>query len=415
MAEAIITRSTVIPEDVLNPIYPVEGRHIALATLKDSSGNRVSNVMIRCQDGNTWYNYVTNEQGQIKISSNSGTLNFYVGIKAENNVVFLDQKNISKLNVAAPIGDTLRLDLQYDGYKSGEALLFTSGSSTNDHYQAPYLPKQFTFLDTNNVDLCIGGGGGGGQSGYWVQWSYGSLGGCGGEFKEIKNISISHSQVYSGSIGSGGGGGQDPNENMAKQVSGNTGGSTTIFGYVANGGNGGGASYSNYGTGICNFINKVNKNYAYKSWVNSKNTNNYTMSNMVIETHPDLNSNISFYGGAGGGFNVVNPWGYDDDDDGTWWGYDWSSGSNVQITVPYMLSLYNSKFRSAGPSGGYPYGGQGAYLNAVSGGSAYSPSAGQYGAGGGGGYMGNVVNSAGKRIWYHSGGAGGAGIIKITF
>ena len=78
MAEAIMVRSTVIPDEVLHPIYPLDGYHKILVTYRTDKGGVVQGYNISCNDGSSTYTYSTNEQGQVLFTCNSGAANIFI-------------------------------------------------------------------------------------------------------------------------------------------------------------------------------------------------------------------------------------------------------------------------------------------------------------------------------------------------
>lgn len=154
MAECIISRAAgQIPEEVLNPVYPSESFHKILCTLKSPDNISMSNVRINCRDGSAWYNYTTNEKGQVLFTCNSGAADIYIN-NTINGIVYKDITNTS-YHVDAPLGEVTRLNAKFNLFYGD--ITVTTG---------------FYTLTDRLVNIIIVGGGGGsslkysGGSGY---------------------------------------------------------------------------------------------------------------------------------------------------------------------------------------------------------------------------------------------------------
>lgn len=232
MGEAILTRSTTIPEEILNPIYPVEGRHVLLVTLRDPEGQLMQNYPVLCNDGGTSYTYTTNENGQTKFSCNSGAANIYVN-NYNGEYQYLDI--VARwTNVDAPIGDTSRINIG-----------LTNGSKLYDFTSS----KKFAFWKEKVCDLYIVGGGGGGGAGDRTGSDDGDIyayGGGGGAGYMNNYLNQNLKSTYSFIAGSGGTAGNSGGTN-----SGGTGGTSYIqnTSYSAVGGSGGEGGWYRAGPG----------------------------------------------------------------------------------------------------------------------------------------------------------------------
>lgn len=383
MGEAIISRAGGgSGSDVVVPITP--GYHTVLVTLMSNGGRKLGNAEIRCKDGNKWFNYTTNENGQALFATNSGTLYFFANSVFTNNLVMIDQKNIENYKYDAPVGVSSKLNLKMGGISIGGNIFFNRiGNSTSNQYRiAPYFDSSsnYQFIDTSVVDVKVGGGGGGGSSGN--QGVIGA-GGGGGEAKTVTDTPVSKETNYRGWIGKGGTGGMS-NDNYPNSVTnayggtirpGNTGGTSTFLGVLANGG-GGGSIF-----GVCGIAGNG-------GWFgNGGGYNSNTSPRNIL--YPS-NSNDRLYGGGGGIFDEYEKY----RDDGDWY--------------------YNSNVNCWGSS---PYGARGATKNNYA---WEAQDASINGGGGGAGWSGGQVShtwSNGKTETYtnfHHGGNGAPGIIYIV-
>lgn len=361
MAEAIITRSTLIPEDVLNPIYPVEGRHVILATLRTDKGSIVQDYEINCTDGSAVYNYKTDMNGQVKFSCNSGSANIYVS-NVFNGVQYIDFPCFWT-NVSAPVGDTSRLNINLPQQKFTEFI-------TN---------KNFKVMENRTAsDIILVGGGGGGGSGYYDGDVYGFGGGGGGGCinvytDEAFNTKFIKNNIYRFYVGSGGSGGYT--RNIVSRNNGNSGGTSYIenMNMSASGGSGGKYSvfgnYTKYG---------LNNGYYGAGGIGELGNGGIGMwsrdsYDCTHEASIGEDSSVNFAGGGGGGGARYT-----------------SNTSNIYKT-----------------DGGKPYGGKGALFTSRINWSTYSASSGSRGGGGGGGYCYSNNDLS-------SGGGGGSGLMRIN-
>lgn len=234
MGEALLSRSTTIPEEVLDPIYPTPGICSILLTVKDSLNYPAVNMMVNCKDGPSWYNYITNEKGQVLFSTNSGSANISIINKLANGAIVLDQKEMS-IDIAAPTSTVIRNTVTLTGYADSEEINFTTPGSD---YHVPYFINggQYTFLVSSKIDLFLGGGGGGGGAS-GRSTTGGTGGGAGGAILRT-NVPVNKGEVYTGYLGSGGAAGRQNYDFTVNEPAG-SGGTTSFMSYSAAGGAGG--------------------------------------------------------------------------------------------------------------------------------------------------------------------------------
>lgn len=216
MAEAVLTRSTTIPEEVLNPIYPVNGYHVILVTVRTNERSIVQGYPVRCTDGLTNYDYYTNDKGQVKFSCNSGSANIFIN-NICNGITYIDF-HPSWTNVGAPIGDVSRINIVLNNQPISELLSSCSFSTIEDR--------------TINTVYIVGGGGGGGSGGEY-DVSDGSWKGCGGGgggagyMNNYYNKKFIRNNTYKFISGAGGHGGYAPVD-YSLGNNGNSGGTSYI-------------------------------------------------------------------------------------------------------------------------------------------------------------------------------------------
>lgn len=220
MAEAIVSRYTRLPEDVIDPIPVTPSTHGIKVTLKDPEGMAMVDWPINCKDGSNWYNYKTNDKGQTIFSITSGAAN--ISINNYNGSYQLLDFNAKNINVDAPIGMTTRLNVQLD--QGANFYEFTRSKLFGFRYQR-----------TGNI-VIVGGGGGGGAGGITGSddddiYAVGAGGGA-GYLSTYNDQSLSG--LYNFIVGTGGAGGR-------RESSGSSGGTSYIVNtsYSANGGAGG--------------------------------------------------------------------------------------------------------------------------------------------------------------------------------
>lgn len=141
MAEALIVRKGGLSETIL-PIIP--GSHTILATLRDYTGKKVSGYPLNCKDGSRWYNYSTNENGQVLFTCNSGSANISL---INGQYVDFSAKTI---NIDAPVGLSSKVNINMDKISS---ILIANN-------------RLFKFFYPHKCNIRIIGGGGGGGAGW---------------------------------------------------------------------------------------------------------------------------------------------------------------------------------------------------------------------------------------------------------
>lgn len=229
MAECILTRTTTISDEILNPIQPIPGVCILNVKVVDVDNKPIQNVRVQCKDGGQTYVYNTNEKGLVRFSTNSGQCNLYFNNYLSNNAYIMDYTPINHNMVEAPVGTVVNktFNLPYRNYAS-----FGPMGSSN-----------WCFLSTSSVNFNMAAGGGGGSGGLVIQsWPYnGFSGGRGGNLTK-NGFAISKSEQYQIYVGSGGSGSAgnsqwDPDSTYRASVSwGGSGGSTMAFSSSVQGG-----------------------------------------------------------------------------------------------------------------------------------------------------------------------------------
>lgn len=239
MGEAIITRagggSGGSKEDIPSDIG------VLLFTLDDSSGNPISSFPVHCKDGDTWYNYSTNSNGQILFSSlKSGLVNMYLPLNYANSTIIADQTSNIYYEIECPLGKNIKNTIQF-------AKKATPFNLSNGTYS-------FLVMDKINLNMSGGGGGSGGDFrdiGSSGKYGY-YYGGTGGGAKTIiqNNYSVNKGNGYSAIVGAAGSSGTDGLWNRQQgtskiyATSGRSGGTSSFLGFSATGGGGGsGADY----------------------------------------------------------------------------------------------------------------------------------------------------------------------------
>lgn len=370
MGECIISRASAnIPEDILNPIPVVPTAHSILVTLKTPAGVPITNHIISCKDGSTYYNYTTNEKGQCLFTCMNGSGNIYVTNNI-NSIIYRDIVN-TWINIDGPIGGSTRCNFKFN---SPQYVDFSTSQNVN-------------ILGDRNVNICLIGGGGGG-CGSVNGYNYGSAGGgtrywySGGDSGYMNTkITVLNAGIYPFVASSGGSGGpymprnanrysEDYYTNNIFKISGFSGGTSTFYGVSAVGGIGGNVSgYNN----ITNIPLGGLGNGGYKA--NTPNGDN--------DIHSPESSPISFAGGGG-----------------AWYKCKWGTSTSLP--------------------GGSPCGGGSGWCTSVS---SIPPTdhiyAGKSGSKGGGGGAACEVeyrkSSDSDSSWGTRGGSGGMGFLRIYF
>lgn len=212
MGEALISRAGGGEGEVETPIPIIPGYHTILATIKLPNGDIAKGWPISCKDGSVYYNYNTNDLGQVLFSCNSGSANIYIG-NVVNNVHYIDILDSWK-NIPAQVGLSTRLNIELqDGETFSEFLEST-------------LFAVYKNRLANNIILVGGGGGGGCITGH---------GGGSGYLNQYNNINLIGNNVYNFVVGTGGIGARN------NLLDGNAGGTSYIVNteFSAQGGQGG--------------------------------------------------------------------------------------------------------------------------------------------------------------------------------
>ena len=237
-----MSRSTLIPDEVLNPINPVNGYCVLVVRVKDFNNNPINGLRITCDAGGNSYTYNTNEKGATLFTINSLSANIFLNNYLNNGVRICDYSYAWKNNIEAPIGTVQNLNYQL-------SRLTRTTLYPNDD-------GRYIFRDANSVNINISGGGGGGGGGVYIygmyidQYANGGNGGNGYN-KIVNNIRVSKDTSYGAYIGSGGRGGMTDKAQQdyawilydCRGGTGGTGGSTSFLGYSAAGGTGGTGAY----------------------------------------------------------------------------------------------------------------------------------------------------------------------------
>lgn len=241
MAECIIARGGG-RSDGESSVPIVSDRCSLVISIYDTDNKPLSDMSVHCKDGNTWYNYHTNEKGQVLFMTNSGSANITAyNFSIQNNFMYLDMENSNTINIDAPIAQKKEANIVL-GYKttaeiSGSTPTYNLSQylSTINSIQDSYYYAGNCFVHyANKANVILwGGGGGGGSAGSMTSGG----GGGGGAINIGNDIELDHSKPYTLRIGGDGRGGHVAN-NFGDN--GSSGGTTTIFNLSANGGSGGG-------------------------------------------------------------------------------------------------------------------------------------------------------------------------------
>lgn len=269
MGEAIMSRSFGVDIRIQPPVAVADYCSL-LMVLRDPNGRPLKNWPVNCKDGESTYNYTTNDEGQALFMCNSGAANFSIPNSIGDGITYLDILPTT-LDVDAPVATSNILNVRMDQPVSGSKVRYNSAGAYN-----------FFLFNKTNVDLFIGAGGGGGGS---------VGGGAGGECAFYENITLSNYQNHAAYIGSGGSGisitGDSTNNTLTyNTTSGGSGGTTYIDNYSVIGGNGG----NNSRGGI-----SPNSGWFGNGWYSSFGSNK-----------TKINSNVSNYGGGGGYGGATN-------------------------------------------------------------------------------------------------------------
>lgn len=238
MAECIIARGGGRSDGGSSGPPIIADKHTILVTVTDSDGVIINDLSVHCKDGDNWYNYHTNDKGQVLFVTNSGAANITAwNFSINGNYKYIDQIETNK-NIDAPVGLSTLLNLSL-GFQTSE-ISFTS--MTTNIYQKQCYSGNYKVRVANYVNVFAGGAGGGGVGATSMDENYyniasGGCGGAGGGIAINNGVVLNHTQNYLFYIGSGGKG-SGPYDN------GITGGSTSAFNTVATGGEGGRLNYT---------------------------------------------------------------------------------------------------------------------------------------------------------------------------
>lgn len=236
MGESLLSRSTLIPEEILNPIDPVAGYCVMVIRVKDYNNKPISGLRVTCNAGTQALNYNTNEKGAVMFTINNGMANIFLNNFLNNNVRICDYGARWVNSVEAPIGTVQNINYQLNRLSNTR---LTSGN------------YNYIFRDAKFVNIEISGGGGGGGGGTHLNYgssspkygsSFGGQGG-GGYTNSKNNISVYSGTIYPTKIGSGGSGGYGTSGHTSTEEKsgsrGSTGGTTSFLSVSAAGGSGG--------------------------------------------------------------------------------------------------------------------------------------------------------------------------------
>ena len=387
MAECIIARGGGSGGGSNGGLPPViAGYCQILTTVVDSDNNPIQDLSVHCKDGEAWYNYHTNEKGQVLFVTNSGSANITAwNFSINGNYKYIDQKyNVQ--NIDAPVTTSKYLNIQLSRVSS-----FNATSDSTNIYNNGF--DRCKFRVANKIDqLQLGSAGGGGGCGYRYRnrVNFSGGGGGGGSITQY-NIDINRNEVYRFYIGQGGEGAWIRNNrqvNTGQVISPSSGGSTSGFGYSVTGGRAADIANRyvfaepgpNGGWGMpCDWNNGIND---------------------IIRRHATGSG-----GGGGGGCGSAG-----------------SRSANDNSNEKYNNPIYGGNGKSSGGASG----GDGGSRYYRSNGASYSDTAedgssGSSGGGGGGGGGGCALNttSNGDPIedWdsHYLGGNGGDGSIYLSF
>ena len=216
----------------------------------DSDGVPISDAYVTCNDGGQWYNYHTNENGQVLFVTNSGTANITAfNYSNANRYRYIDQRSANTVRVDAPVTTSKYLDFKLERITNCN---FTAETSYMNTTYDSYVFRNSRFRVTNRIgEVIVVGGGGGGGCGFTYGTqnglnSYASCGGGGGAANHIVNVDVDKNTTYIISVGDGG---EGAFKNSLKYYWGSAGGTSSAFGISAIGGRGGDITSSHGGLG----------------------------------------------------------------------------------------------------------------------------------------------------------------------
>lgn len=252
MAECIIARGGGRSDGSNSGLPPVVAdRCSILVTVKDSAGTIINDLSVHCRDGSTWYNYHTNEKGQVLFMTNSGSANITAwNFSLNGNYKWIDQVSATQ-NVDALVGTSKAINLNLTKQTNQVTVPYPISSNI---YFNNFSGNCRTRVSTR-VKLFLGAGGGGGYGYNNSRDVYYGSGGGGGGCIVRNNYTISSNRDYKFYVGAGGRGGYGSSVGLS-------GGSTSGFGLSASGGGGGGI-WHNEGAGGSGDYNGGNGGASY--------------------------------------------------------------------------------------------------------------------------------------------------------
>lgn len=291
---------------------PIYGDKCSIVvTAKDSSGAPFEGITISCLDGSSWYNYLTNSQGQALFVTNSGSANFIAwNANVEGNYKYIDQAPVIQ-NVDAPTGTSKNITMQLSRISTKE---YTGAMSNDIFNNTAMFGGNHKVRVSNYVNIFLGGAGSGGwgSSPTRSESSNGGRGGYGGGITIVNNIALNKNSNYLFYVSAGGYGGDGgyvySTGTITHGEAGGSGGTTSAFGYSATGG-----SVSTWGTGNYNGGGEGGyygrgKNSAWSNWGGDGGKGSYSGSSGENGGNPyggnggsDRKSGIDAKNGGGGG------------------------------------------------------------------------------------------------------------------
>lgn len=155
MGECILTSRVKEGEEI---IIPISDRCQIKCTVYKADGSVASFVPINCKDGAAWYNYTTNEKGQVLFSCNSGSANIYLP-NIMNGITYSDILSTT-YNLAAPAGTVNKVNLyyqnpQYFDWSNWTNFYIFSNRTANIQIEGGGAGGGY-----DNIDNCAGGASG---------------------------------------------------------------------------------------------------------------------------------------------------------------------------------------------------------------------------------------------------------------
>lgn len=229
MAECIIARGGGRSDEGSSGPPIIADKHTILVTVKSSIGEVVNDLSVHCKDGDNWYNYHTNDKGQVLFVTNSGAANITAyNYSINGNWQILDQ-GLGTANIEAPVGLSTTKEITLPFINSQN---FTSMGGSIGQTGSSLFSGNCKVIAANYANIFLGGAGGGGSASYWAKDSsdiYGS-GGGGGGITIANGIDMNKNAMYKFYLGVGGSG---------SGYTGGSGATSSGFGYSATGGRGG--------------------------------------------------------------------------------------------------------------------------------------------------------------------------------